>query len=229
VRRAVVAALLVATVGACGPERDVPIRAARFASLDGVELRGDVRGGGGAGVVLAHMFPEDRTSWGDFAGSLAAEGFHVLAFDFRGFGDSGGARDLSALWRDVAGAADELRRRGARRVVLVGASMGGTAALVAASQEQFDGVVTLSAPSTFMGIAAPPEVVAAVDEPKLFLAAQGDGQAAATAQTFYTMAPGAKRLEIVTGDDHGSDLLDGNQGQIVRMHIVSFLHAHAEP
>jgi dienelactone hydrolase len=127
------------------------------------------------------------------------------------------------MWRDVVAAAEALRSRGARRVVVVGASMGGTAALVAASRTELDGVVTLSAPSTFMGIAAPPEVLGAVDEPKLFIAADGDGQAAITAQDFYVRASGAKRVEIVTGSDHGTELLEGTQGETVRMHIMSFL------
>jgi pimeloyl-ACP methyl ester carboxylesterase len=229
VRRVVAAALMAVFVVGCGAEPQAPARTARFRTADGVDLAGDVRGQGPAGVVLAHMFPSDRTAWTGFAESLAAEGFHVLNFDFRGFGQSGGPRDLSLLWEDVLAAAEELRARGARRVVVVGASMGGTAALVAAAREELDGVVTLSAPSTFMGIAAPPEVVAAVDEPKLFVAAEGDGQAAATAQQFYTTAPGAKRVEIVTGDDHGMALLDGGQAQIVRTHVLSFLRANTEP
>jgi pimeloyl-ACP methyl ester carboxylesterase len=229
VRRVAAAALISVLAGGCGTEPQPPARTARFSTADGVGLVGDVRGQGPAGVVLAHMFPSDRTAWTGFAESLAAEGFHVMSFDFRGFGQSGGSRDLGLLWEDVLAAAEELRDRGARRVVVVGASMGGTAALVAAAREEFDGVVTLSAPSTFMGITAPPEVVAAVDEPKLFVAAEGDGQAAATAQQFYTTAPGAKRVEIVTGDDHGTALLEGGQAQIVRTHVLTFLRANTGP
>jgi uncharacterized protein len=228
VRRVVAAGVLLLTLAACGSSEDVTTRMARFATADGVELVGDVRGRGDAGVVLAHMYPTDRTSWSEFAELLAQEGFLTLAMDFRGFGDSGGSRDISQLWQDVLAGADELRRRGARRVVVIGASMGGTAALVAASRAELDGVVTLSAPSTFMGIAAPAEVVAAVDEPKLFVAAQGDGQAALTAQSLYTTASGAKRVEIVTGSDHGTDLLEGTQAEVVRMRLLAFVRAYAE-
>lgn len=227
-RRVVAAGVLLLTLAGCSSPEEVTTRVARFATADGVELVGDVRGRGDAGVVLAHMFPTDRTSWSEFAELLAQEGFHVLAMDFRGFGDSGGTRDISQLWQDVLAGADELRRRGARRVVVIGASMGGTAALVAASRAELEGVATLSAPSTFMGIAAPAEVVAAVDEPKLFVAAQGDGQAAITAQSLYTTASGAKRVEIVTGSDHGTDLLEGTQAEVVRMRLLSFLRAYAE-
>jgi alpha-beta hydrolase superfamily lysophospholipase len=228
VRRVVAAAVLLLTLGGCGSPEEVTARVARFTTADGVELVGDVRGGGDAGVVLAHMYPADRTSWAEFAELLAQEGFLVLAMDFRGFGESGGTRDLAQLWQDVQAGADELRRRGARRVVVIGASMGGTAALVAASRSELQGVATLSAPSTFMGIAAPAEVMAAVDEPKLFVAAQGDGQAAMSAQSFYTTASGAKRVEIVTGSDHGTDLLEGTQAEVVRMRLLEFVRAYAE-
>ncbi|MGH2676848.1 MAG: alpha/beta hydrolase [Actinomycetota bacterium] len=227
-RRVVAAGVLLLTLAGCASPEEVTAREARFVTSDGVELVGDVRGRGDAGVVLAHMYGTDRTSWSEFAQLLAQEGFLVLAMDFRGFGDSGGSRDISQLWQDVLAGADELRRRGARRVVVIGASMGGTAALVAASRAELEGVATLSAPSTFMGIAAPAEVVAAVDEPKLFVAAQGDEQAALTAQALYTTASGAKRVEIVTGSDHGTDLLEGTQAEVVRMRLLSFARAYAE-
>jgi pimeloyl-ACP methyl ester carboxylesterase len=228
VRRLAAASLAIWLVG-CGGPPAIESRTIRFPADDGSRLVGDVRGSGPAGVVLAHMFPADRGSWDEFSVTLAAEGFHVLSFDFRGFGESDGPRDIAGTWSDVLAAADELRRRGARRVVVVGASMGGTAALVAAARSDLNGVVTLSAPSTFMGITASPDVVAAVDEPKLFVAAEGDGQAADTAQRFYTTAPGAKRVEIVTGDEHGTDLLEGRQSGVVNMLVMSFVRANALP
>jgi pimeloyl-ACP methyl ester carboxylesterase len=231
VRRAAAAGCLLALLlPACGGgPASAPTRTIRFTSEDGVRLTGDLRGHGLVGVVLAHMFPADRGSWAEFASLLAGEGYRALNFDFRGYGGSGGTRAIPEMWRDVLAAADELRARGARRVVLVGASMGGTAALVAASRADLDGVVTLSAPSTFMNLSAPPEVVQAVDEPKLFIAAQGDGQAAATAQEFYTEASGAKRVEIVTGDEHGTDLLEGSRAEVVRMAILTFLGTQVAP
>jgi uncharacterized protein len=224
-RRAAAAACLVVLLGAaCGRSEDAtPGRSVRFDATDGSELAGEIRGGGQTGVVLAHMFPADRGSWDRFASLLAQQGYLTLNFDFRGYGQSPGNQDIPMLWQDVLGAVEEVRRRGAGRVVAIGASMGGTAALVAASRADLDGVITLSAPSTFMGIAAPPEVVQAVDEPKLFIAAQGDGQAAVTAQDFYNDASGAKRLEIVNGSEHGTELLEGGQAEVVRRHILDFL------
>jgi dienelactone hydrolase len=46
----------------------------------------------GPGILLLHACNKDRTSWTRLATDAAAQGFHVLALDFRGFGESGGAR-----------------------------------------------------------------------------------------------------------------------------------------
>lgn len=220
---AIMALLVVSGCGTSGPNearRGDPIR---FTSDDGVELAGELRGDGDVGVVLAHMFPTDRTSWSSFATDLADRGFRTLTFDFRGYGDSEGERDIPEIWRDVVAAVRALREEGATRVVVVGASMGGTAVLLAAVQEPVDAVVTLSAPSTFMGLTAPPEILAGVSVPKLFVAADGDGTAAQTAQMFYAQSPPPKRVEIVTGTEHGTDLLEGRQSEVVKRLVTSFL------
>ena len=231
-RRAAAAACVLALVasgcGAGGADRGQvpPGRIVHFTTDDGVELAGELRGSGPTGVVLSHMFPSDRTSWAPLAHELAGEGTTTLAFDFRGYGDSEGARSIPDIWRDVVAAIGFLRRRGAERIVLVGASMGGTASLVAAAREEVDGVITLSAPSTFMGLLAPPEALEAIDEPKLFIAAQGDSGAAATAQRFYAESSPPKRVEIVVGDQHGTELLESGQTEVVRSLILSFVERH---
>jgi dienelactone hydrolase len=220
---ACVIALLAAACGGGGTPP--PTGRLAFSSDDGVELFGDLRGEGEVGVVLAHMFPSDRSSWSEFAALLAEDGYLTLAFDFRGYGDSGGEKEIPEIWRDVIAAARELRDRGVVKVVVIGASMGGTAALVAASREPaaIDGVITLSAPSTFMGLSAPPEVLAASNAPKLFVAAEGDGAAAQTAQGFYQGSSPPKRVEILTGADHGTDLLEGRNTEAVRRLLLDFL------
>jgi pimeloyl-ACP methyl ester carboxylesterase len=226
VRRAAAAACMALLASGCvggGADTSFPAEPIRFSTEDGVELAGDIRGQGSTAVVLAHMFPADRTSWAEFASILADEGYLALNFDFRGYGGSDGARTIPELWRDVLAAAEAARGEGASRVVALGASMGGTAALVAASRADLDGVITLSAPTTFMGLAAPPEVVQAVDEPKLFVAAEGDGPAAEAAQALYNASPGPKRVEIVTGDEHGTEILEGGQAEVARRLILDFL------
>jgi pimeloyl-ACP methyl ester carboxylesterase len=226
-RRAAAASILAILLAACAGGEEPPLgRTFRFDTEDGIELTGEIRGSGGAGIVLAHAFPADRGSWAEFADYLQGKGYLTLTFDFRGYGDSAGERDIPEIWRDVLAAASALRERGADRIVLVGASMGGTASLIAASRADVNGVVTLSAPTTFMGLSAPPEVLAAIDEPKLFVAAEGDDSAPESAQALYELSSGAKRIEIVTGESHGTELLEGGQAEVVRNVILQFLSAN---
>jgi pimeloyl-ACP methyl ester carboxylesterase len=113
--------------------------------------------------------------------------------------------------------------------VLVGASMGGTAALVVAAAEgdAIAAVVTLSAPQSIEGLVAGPDVLAQVSAPKLFVAGSGDGAAEQAAQALSDQSPAPKRLEVVASDDHGTDLLIGNQAEIVRNLVLSELAQYA--
>ena len=206
-------------------------RAVTFASRDGITLQGRLFGAGTTAVVLSHMLPADQRSWFEFAERLADQGYLVLTYDFRGYcpggvgGCSGGERDISAIWQDVLGASDLVRSRGATNVALVGASMGGTASLVAAAEEGagVDVIVTLSAPIAIEGLVADPQLLQRVSANKLFIAGVGDASAAAAAEELYATAPPPKRVEIVPADDHGTDLLSGPQGEVVRRLIETYL------
>ena len=230
---------LAASAMGCAPsrqeERNVDIAASTavsFRSPDGVKLAGRVFGDGQVGVVLAHMFPADQTSWWAFARILAPKGFTVLTFDFRGYcpggvaGCSEGQRDVAAMWQDVLGAVDFMMARGLVRVMLVGASMGGTASLIAAAQPGVPvvAIVALSAPQSFEGLTADPTVLGNVTAAKLFVAGNSDPTGAATAaQAMYEESPPPKRVEIFTSSDHGTDLLTGNQSGRVQTLIIGYL------
>ena len=150
-RRSAAASILAFLLVACaGGEEPSAGSIVRFSTDDGIELTGEFRGNGGMGIALAHAFPEDRASWADFADFLEGKGYLTLTFDFRGYGDSAGTRNIPEMWRDVTAAASRLRARGAQSIMLIGASMGGTASLIAASRTDVNGVITLSAPTMFM-------------------------------------------------------------------------------
>jgi pimeloyl-ACP methyl ester carboxylesterase len=200
-------------------------------------LEGRVVGEGPVAVVLSHMRPADQTSWWDFARDLADEGYRVLTYDFRGYcpggvaGCSEGDVDIEAIWRDVVGAIAFVRSEGARQVMLIGASMGGTASLLAAAQDgtDVDAVVTLSAPVSYEGLVVSSDVLTRVSGAKLFIAGVGDGSAAEAAEELYDLSPPPKRVEILTTDDHGTDILDGNLSGRARTLILDYLAQYAEP
>lgn len=71
------------------PPRDVTIGAP-----DGTELKATYYAAAqrGPAVLLLHMCNTTRRSWDPLGPQLAAAGIHALAVDYRGFGESGGAR-----------------------------------------------------------------------------------------------------------------------------------------
>ena len=72
-------------------------------AADGVKLAATYASPGkpGPGVLLLHMCNSDRSAWEGLAAKLAARGIHSLALDYRGYGDSGGARLEGAEQRQV--------------------------------------------------------------------------------------------------------------------------------
>jgi pimeloyl-ACP methyl ester carboxylesterase len=104
----------------------------------GLRLVGDAAGPeDGFPVLLLHGGGQTRNSWGRALEALAANGALAVAMDMRGHGDSDWSPDAAYLPNDFAGDVENVSRAfsaycGGRPVLLVGASMGGIAALVAA-------------------------------------------------------------------------------------------------
>jgi pimeloyl-ACP methyl ester carboxylesterase len=89
-------------------------------------------------VILAHGGGQTRHSWGGTARTLAMRGWHSLAYDQRGHGDSAWVEDAAYgsehYARDLIALARQLVDRGYGRPVMVGASLGGIAGLIAAGE-----------------------------------------------------------------------------------------------
>ena len=87
------ALIVVGAVTAAGQQaRPVTIQAP-----DGVALAATYFAAGkpGPGLLLLHQCNRDRTAWTALATAAASRGVHVLALDFRGYGESGGLRFTS--------------------------------------------------------------------------------------------------------------------------------------
>ena len=173
-------------------------------------------------VILLHMFPADQTAWYPFARELQALGISALTLDFRGYGASEGEQDPSEIDHDVRAAIAFVRERGYMRVVLVGASMGGTAAIVVAADQPVDGVAALSAPSRMRGIDAK-STIASLDVPLTLIAASGDLAAMNALNSFVARAGlGEDARLVVPGRAHGTELLDSPDGDAVRARLLDF-------
>jgi pimeloyl-ACP methyl ester carboxylesterase len=227
-RMKLTSALLLLFLGAAScsllGSRGAPGDPIEFRTSDGFLLRGNVFGSGSRAVVLSHAFPGDQSSWLDFAKDLAEEDFLVITYDFRGYGQSQGRKDINLLDRDVRAAMRFLaEERNISEVALIGASMGGTASLKAAAESDVDAVITLSAPLEFRGLDASTSV-SSVLAPKFFLASVEDGEAAESAKELLKLSrdPQAE-IKLFPGDAHGTDMVSSRRAGEVRADILSFL------
>lgn len=236
VRRFAAAAFLLCTLTAgsasgtsaypgCAPGPDL-----RFRAADGTRLVGHRFGHGTTAVVLAHQNRADVCQWVPYARRLASLGYTAIAFDFRGFGLSQ-HRSYPASLRysgDVSAAAKLARRLGANHVLLVGASIGGNAVIVAAANTRplVDGIVSLSGPATFRldAVAAAKHL----EVPVLYLAGTLDegGIYRQDAKTLYdATATRDKTIEFVPSAEHGVQLV-AHPGK-ARELVESFIRLHS--
>ncbi|MGZ8611759.1 MAG: dienelactone hydrolase family protein [Actinomycetota bacterium] len=185
----------------------------RVRALDGVLIAGRLFGSGPVAVVLAHQSDQTQSGWFFFAEELAASGYTALTFTFRGYcsPDEGGCSGAGSAgadgWMDVGGAVDFLRDRGAERVYLTGASLGGAAVLRAAAEGvPIDGVASLS------GVPIAPyeldaQALSRIEAPLLFVVGRFDGDLASDVRAVYGDASEPKRLELLATGEHGTGLL----------------------
>jgi pimeloyl-ACP methyl ester carboxylesterase len=240
-----------ATETASSPQRASSRRArnrpVRFFAADGVELVGRLSGTGDVGVILAHGFSHGtaQEGWLRFVPALVSRGYTVLTFNFRGFCDSEGCSEgpsqLGRNWLDAMAAVGFMETRGAKKIFLIGASMGGLAVLRAARMPEVDlaGVVSLSTPQFpskyYTGEPRANDVTPArlrqIDEPKLFVAGTKDVQLAGTAplrpgvmsvrfaadaRRMFAAAKEPKELALVGSSFHSSELVTTAPAGIVR-------------
>jgi pimeloyl-ACP methyl ester carboxylesterase len=103
-----------------------------FEGFEGIRLVADVRGDPDAWPVLfLHGGGQTRFAWGRTAEILAQEGWRTIALDQRGHGESdwapNGDYSFTSFCADTVAVCDEL----GKPPVLVGASLGGMAAMLA--------------------------------------------------------------------------------------------------
>ena len=104
-------------------------------------------------ALFAHCFTcsKNLKSIGNISKALTQEGIGVLRFDFTGLGESEGDfsdTDFSGNVEDLEAAANFLKQNYQAPTLIIGHSLGGAAALLAASRIDFiKAVVTIGAPS----------------------------------------------------------------------------------
>jgi len=115
---------------------------ATFIGVARNKLVADVFGDGGTPVLLLHGGGQTRHAWRKTAQAIARKGHTAYALDQRGHGDSewvaSGAYDFADYAADAKAVAAELTRRSGVKPIVIGASLGGIAALLAEGDAERD-------------------------------------------------------------------------------------------
>ena len=123
----------------------LPFEELTFQAADGIHLKGWLmparmgKGERGPAVIISHGLGASKSDFVELAVYLSERGFHVLLFDFRAHGDSGGRRcSLGYLEKtDLLAALDVLQEKAmvdASRIGVYGFSLGGAVAIMAAAE-----------------------------------------------------------------------------------------------
>jgi len=185
----------------------------------GATLDAAVFGEGRVGIVLAHEIGGSLCNWASIAPELAEEGYQVLIYDFG---------EPATAARDMRAATQKIRELGAKKIILGGASLGGTVALMTAARERnVVGAFSLSAPDVY-GNAEGLPAVRRFRAPVLFVVAEDDGHFADEARWLYRAAASRdKKLLIVAGSEHGTALYAGPAAERVGAAVDGFLEKAA--
>jgi pimeloyl-ACP methyl ester carboxylesterase len=183
-----------------------------FAASDGVRLYGVQAGTGRTAVVLAHEGGADLCGWLPYVASLQSEGVRVLAFDFRGYGESATPTTANlALGRDLTGAVRRVRSDGATKVFLIGASMGGAAVVQNTAGVDVTGRISLSGTRLWSGYGInDPAGLRRISAPFLYIGSRDDSRApqAEAQSVFRAVAAADKQIVLYPGSEHGWDLVE---------------------
>ncbi len=124
--------------------------------------------GAGPTVLLCHGFPECWYSWRHQLGALAAAGFHAVAPDMRGYGQTDSPQEIDRytllhLVGDMIGLLEAL---GIERSVIAGHDWGAPVAWLAAQlrPDRFPAVIALSVPFRARGTVRPTSVMPQTDD-----------------------------------------------------------------
>lgn len=193
-----------------------------FDTADGGSVDANLYGDGTHAVLLAHGAIFNKESWHMLAERLDREGLTVLAINFRGYGKSRPGTLRGEQQEDVLAGIRYLTGRGATRISMLGASMGGGAVAEAAAliaDGEIDNLILLAA--------VPSGAAERMSGRKLFIVSEGDAMRPSVTEQFER-ARDPKLLAVLPGDAHAQHIFGTEQGGRLTELIVDWLSS-AEP
>jgi dienelactone hydrolase len=209
---------------ACGSTNELEARSFWLLTYDRVRLYAIEAGSGPNTIVLAHQAASNLCETLSFAGKFVANGYRIVAFDFRGNGNSQSpSRNSLALGRDLAAAVAHARRTGAQRVFLMGSSMGGAAIVQNTSSLRVDGRISFSGTRFSSGYGVNyPKGLARIRAPFLYVGTRNDRRTPLREALGILRRIGArdKRTALYPGTEHGWQIIENTRLGSRRLALV---------
>lgn len=200
--------------------------AVTFNTPDGAAIDGEVYGSGDMAVIFSVMGNCDP-GWREFAQFTAAQGMMSLTYLWRGCRESGSVdeEEIQKFVDDLRGAIAFMRGQGAKKIILVGASLGGCASAKLTVESQADGLVVVASPAEISqwGFAIEAGDIAS-DIPKLFIAAEADDTVPVEAtQELFNLAAEPKEWQTYPSSAHGTEIFDTEYADELELRLLEFI------
>ena len=205
-----------------------------FSAQDGLKISGTFfHSQDDVAVLFVHMAGNDdsQEDWIPFAKQVAQRGFSALTFDMRCHGGSecrGGSEPgwVTSSW-DMRAAVKFLRNQGFKRIVCVGASMGGRACVTTAFDEELAGLVVISGTASDDPAKQDLNQMGNPGMPKLFAVSEHDPNLKRTAdmQALFESAPEPKTFQLLPGKAHGTEFFKTQSGSNLSALIYELLYS----
>jgi esterase/lipase len=207
------------------PAKKAPERVT-FTTFDDATLEGILYGTGETAVIFSVM-GNCKRGWEELAELVGQYNMMALTYQWRGCREDGSVDNgqIQKFVDDLRGAVKFISNQGAKKIILVGASLGGVASAKLAVETQASGLIV---------IASPPEisqwgfVVEASDMntkiPKLFITSENDDTVAADkTRELFDLAAEPKEWQTYPGTAHGTDLFETESKKALQERILEFL------
>jgi pimeloyl-ACP methyl ester carboxylesterase len=187
--------------------------------------------GGENGVVFVHMAGRNREDWSPVAEKFYRQGLLVATIDLRGHGANVtgesavtlSAADWSAMVEDVRAGVTELKKRGAKKVALVGAEVGANLALLAAVDDPSVASLALLSPGLdYKGLVTGEAAKRLGARPVLYVASRDDAYGLRSATALDSVATGAHSLQVFEAAGKGTKMF--NREPTLESQLLGFVN-----
>lgn len=196
---------------------------------DGDTFEAGVVGEGSTVAVLLHQSGSNYCGWAPFVSVLEENGIRSILINLcdSGLTECAGHEKILTGANAVIAATEWARANGAIRVVVVGASMGGTIAFVAAGSEHgtgIDAVANMAGPISFEDVSAA-DFAPNVKVPILFAVSETDPVVSVAELENLGGLTTSEQVSFAIGSGHGWDLLFEGSGEFssVGTSLIEFI------